>query len=275
MLSGSGERLMFGKFLRILFKLGKSKRARKLVAFQVERMLDKRTDDEDVVEEEVDSLTFNEFMNSERTSLGSFHMAFDGDWSWSIAKANDDSAGVFLKHDDKVKGPMRTSGQPLTATRIWVNFGEEIKLWSRHYQVPVELIIATIATETGGDKKARREEPGWISDKKTPHRVSVGLTQTLISSARAALNESAIDAKWLEIPSNAIKAGTAFIANQKKKTGFDPALVAAAYNAGGVYQNNGEDNKFKLRCYPIGTDHHVDRFCKFFGDAIHVLKEEG
>jgi hypothetical protein len=51
-------------------------------------------------------------------------------------------------------------------------------------------------------------------------------------------------------------------------TGFDPPLVAAAYNAGGIYENRGAANRWRLRQYPLGTGAHVDRFIGFFNAAL-------
>ncbi|HEU4534292.1 MAG TPA: hypothetical protein VFS00_09250, partial [Polyangiaceae bacterium] len=62
-------------------------------------------------------------------------------------------------------------------------------------------------------------------------------------------------------------------AKQKSKTSFDPPLVAAAYNAGGLYAQNGPANRWKLRQFPIGTGAHCNRFVKFYNDAVVVLAE--
>jgi hypothetical protein len=69
--------------------------------------------------------------------------------------------------------------------RIRNNYNEEINKWSGDYEIPTVLIIATLAMESGVRSKARRKENGFISDKTTPGKVSVGLMQTLISTARA------------------------------------------------------------------------------------------
>ena len=61
-----------------------------------------------------------------------------------------------------------------TIKRVWRDFGEPIRRWAKHHDVPVELIIATICTESNGRPDALREEPGFISDKQTPMKVSVG-----------------------------------------------------------------------------------------------------
>ena len=80
---------------------------------------------------------------------------------------------------------------------------------------------------------------------------------------------------YLLRPAGSIEAGTAYIARQEAKTGFDPPLVAAAYNAGGVYEEAREPNRWRLRCYPLGTGHHVDRWVKWFNDAVRLFRGIG
>ena len=119
-------------------------------------------------------------------------------------------------------------------------FGSSIERWSEEFGVPAELVIATICTESGGDPADERREPGFVSYEVTPHRVSIGLMQTLISTAQSALGGlPGIDARWLLEPDNSIRAGTAYIAHQRSRTDFDPPVVACAYNAGGVYRQSG------------------------------------
>jgi hypothetical protein len=133
------------------------------------------------------------------------------------------------------------------------------------------LIIATICTESGGKANAVRLEPGYKSDEATPNKVSPGLTQTLISTASEVMGRK-VDREWLLQPANAIEAGSIYIARQSKKTGFDPPLVAAAYNAGSLKYQDGKNNRWKLRQFPVGTGAHCDRFVQFFNDAVYVLK---
>ncbi|UCD86063.1 MAG: transglycosylase SLT domain-containing protein [Deltaproteobacteria bacterium] len=172
------------------------------------------------------------------------------------------------------RGVERTSGQPLTVTRVWERFGYAIELWSEKFGVPAELIMATICTETNGDPTKIREELGYISDEATPNKISPGLMQTLISTARSALDDSRINREWLLGPSNSIKAGTAYIAHQWKSSHFDPPKVACAYNAGGIYYNGSPNNHWKMRQYPIGTSEHADRFVKWFNDFYFVMAKE-
>lgn len=193
-------------------------------------------------------------------SLAEFH-SFQDSICWRLVPA-----GIELEGS----GIERTRGEPLTVTRIWERYGALINRTARERRVPCTLIVATIATESGGNPDAIRLEPGYTSDVRTPGRVSVGLMQTLISTAREALQMS-VDREWLRVPGNAIEAGTAYIAKQARLTKLDPPLVACAYNAGGLYPQNGTGNRWKLRQYPLGTGKHADRFVSFFNDACFVL----
>lgn len=195
--------------------------------------------------------------------LQELHYAFPDGVSWRLVKA-----GVEV--DGAVE---RTVGEPSTITRIFNKFRKSIILIANKFQVPSELMLATIATESGGNADARREEPGFKMDEITPHRVSVGLMQTLISTARAATNK-AVDADWLKIPINSMEAGVSYIVQQEHKTHLDPPKVCCAYNAGGIYHQSGYKNRWKMRQYPIGTGHHADRFVKWYNDAVAVLETE-
>lgn len=168
-------------------------------------------------------------------------------------------------------GIERTPGAPDTVTSIWERFSGPINAASERYGVPCVLIVATAATETGGVPWKVREEPGYKSDVSTPNKVSPGLMQTLISTARDAMNDPSIDRAWLLNPANSIMAGTAYIAQQKPKTEFDPPKAAAAYNAGGIYRQESKANRWKMRQFPIGTGEHCDRFVRWFNDAVAVL----
>jgi hypothetical protein len=171
--------------------------------------------------------------------------------------------------------PETTGGQPRTARRIWESWGDALMRESQAFGVPVELIMATICTESSGKPTALRLEPGYVSDKATPHRVSPGLMQTLISTARTALGDESIDRAWLLVPGNSIKAGTAYIAKQSRKTVMDPPKVACAYNAGGIYPDKSEANRWRMRQYPLGTSEHADRFVQWFNDSLRMFAADG
>lgn len=195
-------------------------------------------------------------------SLLTPHNIFDG-ISWSVSKE-----GISIEGN----APEDTGGEPKTVERIWKDYGDSITHWSEKFGVPAELIVATICTETRGDPAAIREEPGYISDTTTPNKVSPGIMQTLISTAQDILGDNSINRDWLLNADNGIRAGTAYIASQWKKTDFDPPKVACAYNAGGIYKNEGENNRWKMRQYPINSSEHADRFVKWYNDCVRYYK---
>lgn len=194
------------------------------------------------------------------------HRRFDGGVLWSLTKD-----GVSVDG----KPPAGTTGKPETVIKVWNTFGDSIRRWSEAFKVPAELIIATICTESGGKPQARREEPGYISDDQTPDNISIGLMQTLISTAQRTLNLDYVNGQWLLDPDNSIRAGTAYIAVQSRHTLYDPPVVACAYNAGGVYFNDGEENRWRMRQFPIGTGKHADRFVEWFNDCFRVFGGAG
>ncbi len=167
--------------------------------------------------------------------------------------------------------PESSGGEPTTVRQVWRDYGAEIENWAAKFGVPCELIVATICTESSGNPRALRTEPGYAGDERTPDKVSVGLMQTLISTARDTLGEEVIDRAWLLTPGNSIRAGTAYIASQFNITGLDPPKVACAYNAGNLYYNDGPRNRWRMRQYPIGTAEHADRFVRWFNDCFRLF----
>lgn len=165
----------------------------------------------------------------------------------------------------------RSPGRLVTVPRVWAQYGADIVQAARDYQVPVELIIATICTESGGNPDAVRIEPRWRSDDETPNQVSVGLMQTLISTARSVLPTESIDRQALHSPRLSIQAGTAYIRRQRQLTSYDPPLVACAYNAGSIYLNDAVSNRWRMRQFPIGSSTHADRFVQWFNDCFSYL----
>ena len=102
-------------------------------------------------------------------------------------------------------------------------------------------------------------------------RRSAGLMQTLVGTASEVMGRE-VTAQELMDPALSIEAGVRYIARQRRLTGFDPPLVAAAYNAGGLYPpREGDGNPWRLR----STGDHIDRLCRFYGDCCAVAAEEG
>ena len=161
-----------------------------------------------------------------------------------------------------------TPGKPTTVRTIWQRYGQLCVAAAKQYGVPVELIVATIATESSGDANARRQEPR-INDE------SVGLMQTLVATARNATGRKNLRSGDLLDPRTSIEAGTAYIAQQRTTTWYDPPLVAAAYNAGSLRRDEADANRWKLVCFPRGTGKHIDKFVAWFSDCMVVATEDG
>ncbi|GGD60753.1 transglycosylase SLT domain-containing protein [Lacimicrobium alkaliphilum] len=165
-------------------------------------------------------------------------------------------------------------GELITVPGVIAQFDPLIRQASIEFGVPYELILACICTESGGKPDVSREEPGFRSDSQTPHRVSVELMQTLISTAREALDSHAVSRTHLIRPDVSIRAGAAYIRQQYSMTQFDPPKVACAYNAGGIYQNRGSKNRWKMRQYPVGMGTHADRFVMWFNDCFRYFASQ-
>lgn len=181
-----------------------------------------------------------------------FRKAFPGGIGWRTTKD-----GVLIEGDPE---PVGTVGAPNTVRRIWRDFGPIILKASADIGVPAELIVATIATESRGNPDAARTEPDG--------RKSVGLMQTLLGTAAEVMGRE-VSEDELRDPAISIEAGARYMLRQRPRTEFEPPLVAAAYNAGSIRENPG--NRWHLHCTP----EHVDRFVKFYNDAVRVAKEDG
>ncbi|WP_161988450.1 peptidoglycan-binding protein [Elioraea sp. Yellowstone] len=202
------------------------------------------------------------------------HRVFSDSVAWALTR---DGIAIDGAPPSGTPGAPRTIRALVAHRAVWT----AIRRVAAEEGVPVELVLATIATESAGGARsideaiaARREEPGFVSDEATPHRVSVGLMQTLLSTAREVMKDRTIDAAWLAVPENAIRAGVGYIRRQAPRTRLDPPVVACAYNAGDVHYQASPGNRWRMRQYPIGTGAHADRFVAFCTDAMRVLRAE-
>ncbi|WP_306113978.1 MULTISPECIES: transglycosylase SLT domain-containing protein [unclassified Roseovarius] len=220
---------------------------------------------------------------------------FGGDaWAYN-------SHGVFTKdHLGQLK-LWRTAGAPITARAILTLFDTAIKKASEKYDVPPALIVMTIAAETGayrqngftGPRTFRWEQGfavGSTGDSTLDGRekgdYSAGPMQVMSDTARWTNNKynlgydnAAVFPFFKNRPSRApdtlglydgdiaIDVGTAYIRHNMSKTGNNPLLVAAAYNAGGIYPSS--KNHWRIRSY----GNHIDRAAEWYGDACAVLNE--
>ena len=204
-----------------------------------------------------------------------------------------DGDGVYLRAAPTQ--PLRTRGVPTTCLKILDLFGPAIHKASLDHQIAPELIVMTIATETGfarnsdftGPKTFRWEPHVEVTDHAPPTfgDYSAGPMQTLASTARDVIRRLhlaypdpfAVAPYYERQPEPApadnplyaggpnVDIGSAEIRSRLGRTGQDPILVAAAYNAGGLYQSN--LNNWHLR----SSNDHLDRAATWFGDACFVL----
>ncbi|WP_176256658.1 peptidoglycan-binding protein [Derxia lacustris] len=194
-----------------------------------------------------------------------------GTLQWRLA-----ADGVRVREAGAERLP-RTGGAPNTARKVWTAYGAALQKCAAAYGVPVEIIVATICTESGGRADCCREEPGFVSDATTPDRVSPGLMQTLISTARAAVGDPRLDRQALLDPETSIRAGTLYLRQQALRragpTNFDPPLVACAYNAGSLRPAGNRWGLVQtLRDKQLGTL-HADAWIEYFNDCFAVLGE--
>ncbi|WP_237216456.1 peptidoglycan-binding protein [Falsiroseomonas oryziterrae] len=206
------------------------------------------------------------------------HAVFSGGVRWKLT-----AAGLVVGGATPGAG-----GEMLAARRAFDWYGDALRRAATETGVPIELLVACACTEVLGATRryataeaaarAAREEPGYVSDETTPHRVSIGVMQTLISTARQVMPLPPEDpVMWritretLEDPAASIMAGASYIASQAPRTRLDPPVVACAYNAGSVYEQRGPANHWRMRQYPIGFPNHADRFVIFFNHALRLV----
>lgn len=204
-------------------------------------------------------------------SLNEWHNKFGGRF-WRI---------THLGIETKDKGYLRSSGHPSTVIRIWNDFGKHIHYTSKELKCPVDMIVAMIPIEARRmanghyDPRSLRLEPGYISDTKTPHRVSPGLMQTLISTAKGMAKkyklvpEDRVDREMLFDPHYSILLGGAYIAHQIERYGPDPVLICSGYNAGSVRKTS--SNPWHLIAY---GDTRIDGYVQWYND-FHAAVRDG
>ncbi|MEM1073871.1 MAG: D-alanyl-D-alanine carboxypeptidase family protein [Pseudomonadota bacterium] len=213
-----------------------------------------------------------------------------------------DDRGVYLRHEPHT--PQRTPGTPMTVLTALDIYADEIGEACQKFGVPPELVMMTIATETGGMRKQGFTGPTtfrWEQhvkltttgdpaiDGREKGDYSAGPMQVLSNTARDINNrlnlgfKNKSDLKWFKNKPNAagqksiglykgaiaIPLGTGYINLQRAHTALNPVLVSAAYNAGSVRASS--SNSWNIRSH----GDHLDRAVKWFGDACEALKGFG
>lgn len=208
-----------------------------------------------------------------------------------------DENGVYLRDHAGGREPLRTDGEPVTMRAIWSAFADAIVKASARHGVAPELIMTMIATEAAAYRKYgftgpltfRWEPNARVNDVDPPRlgdysagpmQVLGGTARWVIRQQRLAYDPVAVAPPFERQPpppeehplyeaQTAVDIGAAVIAQRWPKSGDDPILVAACYNAGGVYASAA--NAWHVRCY----GNHLDRAGPWYGDACAVLQALG
>lgn len=213
-----------------------------------------------------------------------------------------DRDGIHTRERDEGERIWRTAGAPVTCRAILESLGDVILWAAKKHGVSPALILMTIATETASARAHGFTGPAtfrWEShvlnrDIAPAFRgtYSAGPMQILATTARDLIATRGADyhldyAPLVTAPAlrqrprtvpavlplydvrTNIDLGTAVIRRQLRLTGDDPILVAAAYNAGGVYESSA--NPWRLRSH----GNHLDRAARWYGDACAVLADAG
>lgn len=175
----------------------------------------------------------------------------------------------------------RTGGVPLTMRLYLASWRDQLLSAASSEGVPLPLLLMVVATENGRclvtDNKPYvipvRREPGYVDDVQTPHRISVGPCHLLISTAQGCMGDPSVNRAWLLDVANNLRAAARYIAQQVRVTGFDPVLVAAAYNAGGVYRAVPGESRYGNPWHIRSYGSHLDRAAAWYGDALAALHE--
>ena len=198
-----------------------------------------------------------------------------------------DAGGVFLANAPQT--PRRTNGTPATVNAILSAYGTEIFSASMTRRIPPELIVMTIAVETAAFRKVNFTGPRTFRWEQGVTSYSAGPMQILESTAKDVIAKLHLVFAPADIPphfsskpesppsSNPlydgdtnITLGTDYISLHIDRTGLDPILVAANYNAGSVRRTAPTaDNPWGL----VTFGNHLDRAAEWFGDACAVLSQ--
>lgn len=218
---------------------------------------------------------------------------YQGGWGWQTL----DDGRIRLEHGLDAAGEfayyceldeehcLRTRGAPLTMQKLYEQHGAHLRTESTRFHVPFSWIAGMIAIEAhrfadrSFDPLSLRDEDDWNFQhyQERPHRVSAGLMQTLLSTAREMAERHQItlslEGKVVELdlgdlcrPELSITLGTAYMHHHMEQGVLDPIKLVAAYNAGGVYPST--RHPWKLRVFDATR---IPKFVAFHNDMIAVL----
>lgn len=202
-------------------------------------------------------------------------------------------ASIALRVTTDDDGAIRTRGEPATARTLLHEYGGHIERAAARFDLPASWVAAMVTIEAGRIPGTLSFDPISIADedvrqsgletplhryRERPHRISAGLMQTLLSTARLEYHrrdlpftdlygpDGTLDLPDLCCPHRSLMLGAAYMRTQADRFGEDPVLLVGAYNAGGVYSTS--DNPWRIRTY--GYD-RIPKFCAYHNDILEVL----
>ena len=186
-------------------------------------------------------------------------------------------------------GCIRTKGAPLTMQTLRGEYGATIAAVASAFDLPEHWIAGMVSIEArklqgsySFDVVSLRHEPGYFSPEETPNKVSAGLMQTLLSTAKRMAREyfdgvagtgefllpqsEDLTVEDLTDPEVSLALGAAYMHFQSEIYGLDPVLLVASYNAGGVYETS--KNPWRLRTFGYPR---IPKFCGFANDYLETV----
>jgi len=186
------------------------------------------------------------------------------------------NAGLELQRKGLDPYIPRTGGKPKSATLCWQSYQFALTGASERWGVDIRTLIAMICIEAVRrdglyfDERSERYEER-IDD------YSTGLMQTLVknnanaSERRTRYLGREVTRADLRSPDVSIAYGAMYLSHLGISHGTDdPILLAAGYNAGGMYED--DDSLWNLRTY---GEKRLDHFAAWFNDAHEVLRTYG
>jgi peptidoglycan LD-endopeptidase CwlK len=233
------------------------------------------------------------WINTPKPLVTGVHSKFGG-VTWRT-----DAAGMYVENATM---PERSAGVPATCFLICKLFEKPIIERAIEFNIAPELIVMTIATEASAYRNTNFTGPPtfrWEAHVKVKDApplfmgdYSIGPMQTLATTARdvikrlalpydALANFPAYRSQPITPPSDIpgyeaavnIHVGVGEIASRLALTAQDPILVAAAYNAGSIYDSSAPTVKpiYKNRWNLRSHGNHLDRAAQWYGDACEVI----
>lgn len=194
-------------------------------------------------------------------------------------------------------GVIRTKGAPTSVRGLRSEYGDLIEAAAAAFAIPVEWIYGMIPIEAARlesdrmrfDPVSIRYEPGYIHPSDTPHRVSAGLMQTLVSTARQMAEKYELELRDMDgdlrdvqlgdllDPHTSLWLGAAYMAHQRDRyageldggNGLDFVYLTGAYNAGSVRTD--VNTPFRLMTY---SPTRTERAIRFHNDAVAISRGE-